>query len=546
MKTRYENADSKTFFVAELDEGMQLDDFTLGMVQNNAIEGLAPVSTMQINGLQYVKYNVSSKITLAEYLSIGVSKKGLLTALHNIVSTISALGPYMLETELLMFDPEVIFVNVGSFETAMLVDVTLDKHQQVDLRDFFKTIIFSACFAENEQTAYVSGLINYLNRSNHVFDSKDFDKNILALLNGSSAEKAPAMRESSPSQQSHSVSEGIPVQQQPVFSPVQPAANNIQQYAQVAPQQLNVPQASNTQSNTAAQISARRPNEADPIAARPQTNIHYTAEMPTKPAQEIGEANKKQKKGLFGGLGKKTEKKEKEPAPAREPKPEAKFGKKAPKFDIPGMDNSSIPAAPKAAAPRLSANTAPAPKQQVNMPAQQPANMSPQWQIPGVNKPNKPAQQQNAAPTQKPEFATITAPAAGKAVSGKVVSYGETTVLGGENLGATTVLDAEQSAASAMPCLIREKTNERIVINSVNFKIGKEKAFVDYFIGDNPTISRFHASITEKNGEYFIVDNNSLNHTYVNGVAIQSNVSYKLEAGMRVRLANEEFTFSLI
>ena len=68
---------------------------------------------------------------------------------------------------------------------------------------------------------------------------------------------------------------------------------------------------------------------------------------------------------------------------------------------------------------------------------------------------------------------------------------------------------------------------------------------MDYFIGDNTAISRSHANIVSRDGEYFVVDTNSTNHTYVNGGMIQSNVETKLSHGSKIRLANEDFEFKL-
>ena len=75
------------------------------------------------------------------------------------------------------------------------------------------------------------------------------------------------------------------------------------------------------------------------------------------------------------------------------------------------------------------------------------------------------------------------------------------------------------------------------------FHIGKERSYVDYCISGNPTISRSHADIINKNGQFYIVDNNSTNHTYVNGEMIPSNTEIPLSHGAKIRLSNEEFEF---
>ena len=58
-----------------------------------------------------------------------------------------------------------------------------------------------------------------------------------------------------------------------------------------------------------------------------------------------------------------------------------------------------------------------------------------------------------------------------------------------------------------------------------------------------PGHGRSHANILNRDGEYYIVDTNSTNHTYVNGVMIRSNVETKLTHGAKITLANESFEF---
>ncbi|MFV0364018.1 MAG: FHA domain-containing protein [Suipraeoptans sp.] len=127
------------------------------------------------------------------------------------------------------------------------------------------------------------------------------------------------------------------------------------------------------------------------------------------------------------------------------------------------------------------------------------------------------------------------------------IHFGETTVLnGGINNGETTVLDnSKLYNSSQMPFLLREKTSEKIPLDKPIYRIGKERSYVDYFIGDNTSISRSHASFITRDGEYFVVDTNSTNHTFVNGEMLCSNTEKKIENGSIVRLANEVFEFKL-
>ena len=113
-----------------------------------------------------------------------------------------------------------------------------------------------------------------------------------------------------------------------------------------------------------------------------------------------------------------------------------------------------------------------------------------------------------------------------------------------EDPSPTTVVDAN-AFAGAHAYLLRLKTGDRAPITKPFFRIGKEKSFVDYCISDNSAISRAHAYIINKNGQYFLVDTHSTNHTYINGGMIQPDVETRLFHGAKLRLANEEFEFKL-
>ena len=133
------------------------------------------------------------------------------------------------------------------------------------------------------------------------------------------------------------------------------------------------------------------------------------------------------------------------------------------------------------------------------------------------------------------------------ASQGQSLNFGETTVLGGGTVGETTVLRAAKEPEKPLaPFLIRRKNNEKIALSKPVFRIGKERSYVDYFVGDNTAVSRSHANIVTRDGQYFIEDTNSTNHTYVNGAMIQSSVEIQLNDGDRIRLANEDFDFKLM
>ena len=118
----------------------------------------------------------------------------------------------------------------------------------------------------------------------------------------------------------------------------------------------------------------------------------------------------------------------------------------------------------------------------------------------------------------------------------------ETVVLGETEEG-TTVLGTDSAAAEAPPQLIRLRTGERITVRGPKFFLGKGKNGTDYVVTDNSAVSRVHACIALRGGEYYVEDQNSTNHTYLNGSPVPPGTPEKICGGDVLRLADEDFRF---
>lgn len=123
-------------------------------------------------------------------------------------------------------------------------------------------------------------------------------------------------------------------------------------------------------------------------------------------------------------------------------------------------------------------------------------------------------------------------------------AVGETTVLGMEMYGETTVLSPVDY--NAIPAyFICTSMDDKVFINKTPYLIGKDNNKVDYAIEGNSAISRVHAEIRMKDNEYFIVDKKSTNHIYVNDERIPHESESKLSHGDVIKLGNEELKFYL-
>lgn len=522
----YENQGTNTYLVHKISQDEVVDSMTLGMLTNNMINGLATTIYTQMDADEFVKYNVSAKVPVSQFFVGSVNKKRLLGVFKGIVNAMISVEEYMIDTNSLVLDLDYIFADVSTCETVLVClpinDLSIEP---VNLKEFFKNIIFTTQFDQTENCDYIAKIINYLNGV-QIISLEDFKSILDSIENSSSALYAQPVAKPAPVAQPVQQAQPVQpvVQQQTVAKPVQPAV----------PQQPVV----NQQPAPAKQPIIQKP-VAPPPVVKPATPVAQAAPATEEPVQKMSmmyllqhynkenaAAYKVQKEAKKNGSNavaipdKKDSKKKDKSKPVAKPAGNVNFavpGQSAPadqNFAIPGQTPPSVASMATPAQPMQ--NKQPAVQTPVAQPVQQSVPMS---------------QPIMAQPPVTPQT--------------QAMNFGETTVLSAVNIGETTVLSAVSNPTQPQPHLVRAKNNEKINLDKPVFRIGKEKSYVDYFIGDNTAISRSHANIVCRDGECFVVDTNSTNHTYVNGSMIQSNVETKLENGDKIRLANEEFEFKL-
>ena len=567
----YENQGNNTFLVYKVSEDEQLDTMSLGMLANNRIPGLAPTLFTQMDTVKYIKYNVSAKVPASQIFSGCVNKKRLVGVFSGIADAMESAEDYMIDPAGILLDLEFIFVDVTTCDTTLICIPVLNREEKaIDLGAFFKRIMFSTQFDQTENCDYVAKIINYLN-SAPAFSVADF-KTVLEDIKRNDAAIPQAVQPLAQPQL-----QTMPVQPaQPIQQPSRPAPQTQSPIQQTPPRPMITPQQnagpamqqpnSMIQPSPASKVPFQAPGSAPPQAAAPQPVApenkislmyllqHYNKENAAAyKAQK--EAEKAAKKGGAAAPAAASKKQKKE-------KP--KKGGAPASFVVPGQSPSfAVPGQqPQGFAVPGQQPAAPAQQPQVNgrqpqgfaVPGQQPAMSVPQPQAAARQPQSFSAPAQPAVTPKQPQptnqpFAQPGNPAqqpSGFAMPAQGMSFGETTVLGGGGgIGETTVLGAVQQEQQQRPHLVRVKNNERIMVDKPVFRIGKERSYVDYFVGDNPAVSRSHANIISRDGTYFIMDTNSTNHTYVNGGMIQSNAEVKLFHGTKIRLANEEFEFRL-
>mgnify|MGYP004440943043 CR=1 FL=1 len=83
--------------------------------------------------------------------------------------------------------------------------------------------------------------------------------------------------------------------------------------------------------------------------------------------------------------------------------------------------------------------------------------------------------------------------------------------------------------------------NVLFLIDKDEYIIGKKNELVDGWIPNQRMVSRIHAKIVRVNNRFFIIDEESLNGTYLNGKKLTKKYIKRLKIGDRIRFANVEF-----
>ena len=157
-----------------------IDEVSLGMLSNNKITGLLPLNLFEEDEKLSLNYNISSKLSLDEYLGGLVEKGKLIKTLIGIIDAILLAKEYMLEYK--QFVPEMsrIYVEAESGELNLLFLPIEEYDNNYEISRFIKDVLFSIQFDLKAETNYVAEINNYLASATNLYleDLKKFLENI--------------------------------------------------------------------------------------------------------------------------------------------------------------------------------------------------------------------------------------------------------------------------------------------------------------------------------------------------------------------------------
>ena len=94
---KFENQGTNTYLVYPIAQDEVVDTMSLGMLTNNKIPGLATTLFTQMDTNQFIKFNVSAKVSVRQFFMGQVNRTRLLGVFNGIVDGLLSAEDYMIE-----------------------------------------------------------------------------------------------------------------------------------------------------------------------------------------------------------------------------------------------------------------------------------------------------------------------------------------------------------------------------------------------------------------------------------------------------------------
>lgn len=115
------------------------------------------------------------------------------------------------------------------------------------------------------------------------------------------------------------------------------------------------------------------------------------------------------------------------------------------------------------------------------------------------------------------------------------------TDLTGSNKNNKDEFSGNESVFNKTLFLLRRSNNESKEVVGTNVVLGKDPKSCTFVINGNNAVSRVHATIKLVANKFYLRDNNSTNHTFINGTKLDPKNKYVIHDRDIIKFANEEF-----
>ena len=500
LEINYESNASGNFLVISVDTSEDIHEYQIGILANNPNKHILPLDIRQKDDKHNLYYNITSKLSLSQYLKRNkIDKNSFIAIFLGITKTILASKNYLFSEKSFLLMDEYIYINPNNLEISLVyLPFNADENLNINsiLKEFAKSfIINSANIDESSNDNFIKRVINILNLD--TFNILEFEKllnelgqnkvqkvNNITLNNSDTPVNVPPKPENNNSFSPPSTKPDIPVD-------IPPKKDN-----------LNIPPAPKVPG-----VKKQKNKNSASISDNNQLKLKYKSNalilgIILQLIIVIG-AVILLTSGALDSLGN-------------------DMGTNIVAIVILGGAVSLLIwkniLNKKNTAEDVSTKKTPPVKPKVNTNKKEIISFS----------------QNKNSPIENIQLNTFTT---------NSFNSDETTLLSPNNPDDTTLLSPPKTS----PPYLQSNRNgvmEEIKITKPEFVIGRLKDQVDY-ITENKAIGKVHAEIITRNEKYYLKDLNSRNGTYLNNERLNSNIEYEIKDNDVIVFANSKYIFKV-
>ena len=141
---KLQNEGVRNYLVIGLPQDTEMIPYCMNMLEKTKVPGLLPLSYQLLNGEARLRYAVSGRLSLRDFLRTGnVDRRVGMLLLRNLTFALQSLNAYFIGTEKLLLDPQYMYIGDGIqvFLPCVPTARNVSDNVQEDLRKFYQDIL---------------------------------------------------------------------------------------------------------------------------------------------------------------------------------------------------------------------------------------------------------------------------------------------------------------------------------------------------------------------------------------------------------------------
>ena len=512
------NLGAERFLTYTMGEGMDIDEDVLDYCEENTVPEIIDIIYEEDDDFDYITYDISGRMTVEDFIQGTMDKEKVFNLLRNISMGMININEYAIPLSYILLNKSYMYINPDTLEIKFLyLPVEGEASVAVEFKSFVRQLVAGMKFNLDEDLSYVGQLLTYINGNG--FNLRGLIGLTEALMQDSNI--------SFGSDSGISTDDGAEIVNDVAPEPVEESKGTMDFMNDLGEADGKLPEIGDDEDD----IELEEVSQTAEAEATPSVETAETAE---KVAGKETEKDIDELTARIQELAGKDKIHEPESVSMQKPVRVSRAAMLKAAAENIEEEKEAAAAAEAEAAPEAAENGAAEDK------ADEKAKKQKEKKAKGKDKDkdkdigkDKDNDKTDSAENEKPAEEEKKASGVLNSIRPKSNEIVDNTILG--NAGTLKI----------NPYLIRVNTKEKAIIDKPVFKIGKASRGVDYHVGGNGAISRQHAIILHKGDSYYIKDNKSTNHTYVDQKPVEGDEEVLLKNDCTITLGDEDFTFKI-